>query len=283
MVAIGIATLIWLGRNQVYEFLYIFFVLPLGSSYNPVNSAVYALILLVGIILLSRVLLRLKIEVDGKFVAAILPFIVLGSCLRVFQDAEIFNSSFLVSPIIYLLVFTYAFSCLLLSLIIAKKTSFDYRVPFFLFGAFPAAYFLLQLAPRIVNSYSIALTFLIGSFACSIAFLAFSGLHKLFRFESVALDLGVVFSQMLDVSATHVGVTFYGYGEQHFLIRLLAEVFGSVLAFYVLDFIVIVLVLLVLERVLKEELALLGLFRLALLVLGLAPAIRDILRVALLT
>ena len=88
---------------------------------------------------------------------------------------------------------------------------------------------------------------------------------------------------MLDVSATYVGVTFYGYGEQHFLVRLVTDVFGSVLVFYLIDFVGLVLVLLVLERILRKEQELLGLFKLTLVVLGLAPALRDILRVALLT
>jgi len=260
-----------------------FFILPLGRSYNPINSAVYALLLFAGIFLLSRVLPRLKVKVDGRFIIALLPFIVLGSCLRVFQDAQIVNSVFLVSPLIYLLVFAYTIVCLLLSLLLAKKTGMRYHFPLFIFGIAPAAYFAFQLILRIINLESIVLTFAFSGVACFLSFVAFYGINRLIRFDKVALDLGVVFSQMLDVSATFVGVTFYGYGEQHFLVRLVTEVFGSALIFYLLDFVVIVLILLVLERLLRKEQELLGLFRLTLIVLGLAPAIRDILRVALLT
>lgn len=280
--AICVTVLLWLERTQVYDFFNEFFILPLGRSYNPVNSAVYALVLFAGIFLLSRVLPRLKVEVDGKFSVAMLPFIVLGSCLRVFQDAGIFNSVLLVSPFIYLLIFVYTFVCLLFSLGITKKLSVDYHFPLFFFGAVPAAYFVFQLVLRIVNFDSMALTFSLGAVACLITFVAFLGIHKLFKFDKFTLDLGVVFSQMLDVSATYVGVTFYGYGEQHFLVRIVTEVFGSAFVFYVLDFLGIVLILLVLERILRNEQALLGLFRLTLIVLGLAPAFRDIFRVALL-
>lgn len=279
---ICVVAVLWLCREQFYEFLNIFFVLPLGRSYNPVNSALYAIFLFLGIFSLSRVLPRLGIKVDGRFAIALLPFILLGSCLRVFQDAQIVDSMFLVSPLIYILIFVYTFVCLLLSLLVAKKTSINYRFPLFIFGAIPAAFFVIQLVLQIVNLESILLTFSIGTAACLIALLAFLAIHKLFKFDNFRFDLAVVFSQMLDVSATYVGVTFYGYQEQHFLVRLVTDVFGSALVFYVLDFWGIVLILLVLERVLRKEQALLGLFKLTLLVLGLAPALRDVFRVALL-
>jgi len=283
VIAICAITMLWLGRVHVYEFFNTFFILPLGRSYNPVNSAVYAVMLLVGVFLLSRVLSLLKVEVDGKFTISMLPFILLGSCLRVFQDAGIFNSIFLISPLIYLLVFAYTFVCLLLSLLLAKKTGTDYRFLLFFFGAVPATYFAFQLVLQIVNFDSIVLTFSLGAAACLIAFLACLGIQKLVKFEEFTLDVGVVFAQMLDVSSTYVGVTFYGYGEQHFLVRLLTDAFGSSLIFYLLDFLGIMLILLVLERMLRKERQLLGLFRLTLIVLGLAPALRDIFRVALLT
>lgn len=275
--------MLWLGRVQIYEFLNTYFLSPLGRSYNPINSAVYAILLFVAIYLLSRVLPRLKVEVDEKFMIALLPFILLGSCLRVFQDAQIVNSLFLVSPLIYLLVFAYTFVCLVLSLQIAKKTGIAYHSPLLIFGIAPVAYSSIQLILRIVNLESIVLTFAFSGAACLLSFLGFYCINRLVRFDKFTLDLGVVFSNMLDVSATYVGVTFYGYGEQHFLVRLLTDVFGSGIVFYLLDFVGIVLVLLVLERILRKEQVLLGLFRLTLVILGLAPALRDILRVALLT
>lgn len=274
--------MIWLGRFQIFEFLNTFFISPLGRSYNPINSAVYALLLFAGIFLLSRVLPRLTVKVDEKFTVALLPFILLGSCLRVLQDAQILRSILLVSPLIYLLIFAYAFACLLLSLGVAKKTNVDYRFLLFILGAVPATYFAAQLLSRFVNFESLVLTFSFGSVACLMALLACFGIHKVATFDRFAFDIGVVFAQMLDVSATYVGVTFYGYGEQHFLVRLVTDIFGSALIFYVLDFMGIVLILLVLERMLRKEQTLLGLFRLTLLVLGLAPALRDVLRVALL-
>ena len=285
IIAIVICSIIvlWFGRVQISEFLSTYFLSPLGRSYNPINSAVYALLLFSAIYLLSRVLPRLNVEIDEKLIIALLPFILLGSCLRVFQDAQIVNSVFLVSPFIYLVVFAYTFVCLLLSLLLAEKTRIGFHYPLFIFGIVPAAYFVSHLILHIINLESILLTLAFAAVACFVAFVAFYGLNRFAKFDKFRLDLGVVFSQMLDVSATFVGVTFYGYGEQHFLVRLVADVFGSVIVFYLIDFVGVVLILLVLERVLKKEQALLGLFRLTLVVLGLAPALRDILRVALLT
>ena len=281
--AVCMVVMVCLGRVQIYEFLNTFFISPLGRSYNPINSAVYAILLFAGIYSISRVLPRLHVQVDEKFIIALLPFIVFGSCLRVFQDAQIVNSVFLVSPLIYLLVFAYTFGCLLLSLLIAKKTGIGYHYPLFIFGIIPAAYSSIQLILGIINLESIILTFAFGVAACLLAFVFFYGVNRYIKFEKFALDLGIVFSHMLDVSATYVGVTFYGYGEQHFLVRLATDIFGSSLIFYLLDFVGVVLVLLVLERILRKEQELLGLFRLTLIVLGLAPALRDILRVGLLT
>lgn len=253
------ALLFWSGKTQFYKFFNEFFILPLGRSYNQVNSVVYALLLFGAIFFLSRILPLLKIEVDGKFCLVIIPFILLGSCLRVFQDAGIYNSVFLFSPLIYLLIFVYTFICLLFSLKIAQKVDLDYHFALFFFGAVPAVISVFQLVLRIVNVSSVVLTFVLGLVSCLIGFVVFLGLHRLLRFYNFALDLGVVSSHLLDVSATFVGVTFYGYGEQHFMVRLISEVFGSVLFFYLLDFLVIVLAVLVLERILREEQALLGL------------------------
>lgn len=281
-IVISAITLFWIGRSQIYNFVNIHFILPLGRSYNPVNSVVYAILLFAGIFLLSKVFLVLKVKIDVKFLVAIIPFILLGSCLRVFYDIKIFDSLFLVSPLIYFLIFAFALICLLLSLSISKRTHITYYLLLFILGTIPAAYFVVSLASQIVNVESIIFTVFFWLISCIIGYLTFLGLNRIYTFKKFAFDLSIIFSNMLDVSATFVGVTFYGYREQHFLVRLLTDIFGSLLIFYLVDFLVLVLVLYLLERILRDEETLLGLFRLTLFVLGLAPALRDILRVALL-
>lgn len=280
--AISLIIFLWLASSQVYDFFNEYFIKPLGHSYNPINSAVYALMLILGIFFISKKLSNFNVKINEKFCLATLPFILLGSCLRVYQDAEIVNTLLLVSPLIYFVIFLYSFISLIISLKISKRLRTDYHLLFFFFGLVPTILFLFPLIVHIVNLYSVILTLALSGMACFLAFLGFFGLNKIMTFDKFAFNLGVIFSHLLDVSATYIGVTFFSYGEQHFFIRSVNEVFGSIIIFYFIDYLAIILILLILEKILHDNQTLIGLFRLTLIVLGLAPALRDILRVALL-
>jgi uncharacterized membrane protein len=89
-------------------------------------------------------------------------------------------------------------------------------------------------------------------------------------------------SHYIDGAATYRGLDVYGYGEKHVLPNLLIGAAGTAVVMLLLKFLVITLVVYLLDVAYKEDLArsptLAWLVKVAVLVLGLAPGIRDALR-----
>ncbi len=76
-----------------------------AEAYNAVNTLAYALILVPAIIFIYRVLERLKVRVDTRFVLMLTPFLVLGGAARALEDAQYFSkpvSYAFISPLIYI-------------------------------------------------------------------------------------------------------------------------------------------------------------------------------------
>jgi uncharacterized membrane protein len=76
-----------------------------AEAYNAVNTLAYALILVPAIVLIYRVLERLKVRVDTRFVLMLTPFLVLGGAARALEDAQYFSkplSYAFISPLIYI-------------------------------------------------------------------------------------------------------------------------------------------------------------------------------------
>jgi uncharacterized membrane protein len=89
-------------------------------------------------------------------------------------------------------------------------------------------------------------------------------------------------SHYIDGAATYRGLDVYGYGEKHVLPNLLIGAAGTAAVMLLLKFLVITAVVYLLDVAYKEDLdrspTLAWLVKVAVLVLGLAPGIRDALR-----
>jgi len=73
---------------QDVSFFHTYFIQPLlrNGWFNPFNSIVYGVFLLVGFLLVLKILKRLKVSIDYKLMFAILPFIFWASSLRAIRD-----------------------------------------------------------------------------------------------------------------------------------------------------------------------------------------------------
>jgi len=95
----------------------------------------------------------------------------------------------------------------------------------------------------------------------------------------------LVFGHMLDASATFVAIDFFGYWEKHVLPRFMIEVTGSAVVMIPMKFLVVGLVIYILDVAFKDDTELnprlVGLVKIAVLVLGMAPGCRDVLRLGL--
>jgi uncharacterized membrane protein len=100
----------WIYRYYIYPIIY-------DTSYNPVDTVTWALILGLSVLSLAKLFRLLKLKMDGQLVLCTLPYILAGGSLRVIEDAELVEppaSYLLITPLIFFLVFLVTASCLLL-------------------------------------------------------------------------------------------------------------------------------------------------------------------------
>ena len=105
---------------MITEFITKYYIDPIryGQPYNIVDTLTYAVILIIAVYLIYRWLNRTGFPVDGKFVLATIPFIVLGGLLRVVEDTGYITSDLhflLITPLIFFVIFFITVAALLLS------------------------------------------------------------------------------------------------------------------------------------------------------------------------
>ena len=97
-------------------------------------------------------------------------------------------------------------------------------------------------------------------------------------------NLALVFGQFTDASATFIAIDYYSYWEKHVVPSFLIDVLDTAAVMFILKVIALFFAIYVLDIMLKKELEkyrqIVPLIKIAILVLGLAPGIRDMLRLA---
>lgn len=99
-----------------------YFIRPLTehSGYNIVNTATYAIILIVSLFVIYKILIKMKIKFDKNLFLSLLPFVFIGGALRALKDVSFFDflgvyHILFATPFIYILVFLLAFFSLIIS------------------------------------------------------------------------------------------------------------------------------------------------------------------------
>ncbi len=101
---------------------------------------------------------------------------------------------------------------------------------------------------------------------------------------ALGTNLILFFGHFLDASATFVAIDYFGYAEKHVLPTFLIESFNTAAVMLPLKGFIVVLIIYFMDILYKKDFqdnpTLTGLVKVAVLVLGLAPGIRDLLRLA---
>jgi uncharacterized membrane protein len=258
-----------------------YFVDPIiqGTGYNIYNTIVYAVLLVIAVLVTFELMKKMKINIDSSFAKGVIPFIVLGGVLRAMEDAGVVSGFVFKTPLIYGIIFVAAFVSLAISKLIENRSGFSYYKIWGGTGALVALAFIVQ----VQVSSTAALVYITVITAFWIALL--SGLKKIsernkklarfFSKENTAL-LGV---HMFDATTTFVALNYFPYFEQHVLPSFLISIFGPAVMF-VLKFVVISAVLYLLDKEMREDYdrEKRNFIKLAILILGLAPGLRNALR-----
>ena len=280
---------------MISEFIYKYYIDPIryGQPYNVVDTLTYAIILICSVYLIYCWLKRSGITLDRTFVLATIPYVVLGGVLRVVQDTGMITSDLrflLVTPLIYFVLFFFTAGILFFSRFVEQQGLVKNFLH--LYGAIGAASaFTVSL---ILAAYGITTTridlfvlFIIPLMAVTTTAVLWAFIRYVLSWKYVnnLLYITLIFGHMLDASATSFGIDLHPalrYVEQHVVGSNLIEWTGTAFVMFPLKLIVLFPGIYILELYRKEaDPDFWHLVVLAMIIVGLAPGIRDMTRMVL--
>ena len=279
---------------MIREFLYKYYIDPIryGQAYTLVDTLTYALILIAAVYIVYRGLRRYKIAVDDELVLATLPFVVLGGLLRVVEDTGMITSDFrflLITPLIFFTVFVVAAIALFAGKL-AENAGLVARYSR-VYGGVGIVACLLSTAALVwfgLTETTIALDVLAAILALasvsSLALWALLVYGAKWDYASNILYKLLIFGHLLDASATSYGIDIHPihYVEQHVVGSTLIEATGTAFSMFLLKIAVLIPAVYILEMYKKEgSPGLWHLILLAMIAVGMAPGIRDMVRMVL--
>ncbi|NLB00791.1 MAG: DUF63 family protein [Methanomicrobiales archaeon] len=279
---------------MIREFIYKYYIDPIryGEAYTLVDTLTYALILIVAVYVVYLGLRRYKIAVDSELVLATLPFVVLGGLLRVVEDTGMITSDLrylLITPLIFFTIFAVAAIALFVGKL-AENTGLIPRYSRFYAGAGIVACLVATGAlvwfglTETTIALDVLATILALALITSLGLWAFLVYVLKWDYASNILYKLLIFGHMLDASATSYGIEIHPihYVEQHVVGSTLIDATGTAFSMFFLKLAVIIPAIYVLEMYRREgNLALWHLILLAMIVVGMAPGIRDLVRMVL--
>jgi uncharacterized membrane protein len=286
---------------MISDFIYKYYIDPIrmGQPYNIVDTLTYAIILVIGIYLLYRWMSQSTwlsdsgFNIDARFILATLPYVVLGGVLRVVQDTGMIKGDFqflLVTPLIYFVLFFFTITMLFLSRYITQKGLTKNVLTLYAFAGILSTFVvsLVLLAWGINHTHvDLFILTIIPLMAITATLLVWACMRYMLGWNYVTdpLYLTLIFGQLLDASATSYGIDLHPsiqYIEQHVVGSGLIELTHTAFVMFPLKLIVLFPAIYIMELYRKEaNPAFWHLVLLAMIVVGLAPGIRDMTRMVL--
>jgi uncharacterized membrane protein len=270
--------------QAVQDFVYKYYIIPIITDvgYNPVNTITWAIILGICIFGVLKLLEKIKVEADWEFIKVIIPYVVAGSILRVFEDADMFVPPIqylFITPPIYILMFVITVSLLFLSIKLRDLGVVDdWKKAFGAAGILWAVinFGILLLKENIVNPA--ALVF-IPALAIGITALIYLIAKKTGNtMFTQRINVSILLVHMLDASSTFYGVDFLHYIEKHVVPTFMIDLAGTASIMLPLKLLIFIPVIYILDTRFEEDeesRKLKDLMKLTIIVLGLAPATRN--------
>lgn len=262
-----------------------------SSTYTVVQTVIYALLVILGLYLLYKWLKKIGIAIDTRLIISSITYIIFGGILRVIEDTNMVPDPWwilFITPQVYILTLIFAGAVLFISYLLEKKKIVDtYVKPYAGTGILCCVVsFLILCIFGIMTGNFNGIDGLIVVGAAAAALLGIWALLRyVFKWEyaSHPMYIALLASHMLDASATSFAISFRGYYEQHVLGGALIELTGTPYIMFALKVAVLIPAVWILEKFRKESgmEAFWYLVILAMIVVGLGPGIRDLLRMVL--
>ncbi len=286
---------------MISNFFYKYYIDPIktGQAYNVVDTLTYAIILVVCVYLLYRwlststYLAESGFSFDGTFILATVPYVILGGLLRVIEDTGMITSDWkylLITPLIYFTLFFFVIGVMVLSRYLTLKGITQSFIQFYAFAGVVAMIIasLVLLAWSTthhgVDLFILAIIPLMGVTATAIVWAVMRYVLS-WDYVNDPLYITLLFGQLLDASATSYGIDLHPsvqYVEQHVVGSALIDMTGTAFVMFPLKLVVLFPAVYVMQMYRKDaNPAFWHLVLLAMIVVGFAPGVRDMVRMVL--
>jgi uncharacterized membrane protein len=286
---------------MISDFIYKYYIDPIktGQAYNVVDTLTYAIILVLCVYLLYRwmssstYLAESGFSFDRNFILATVPYVILGGLLRVIEDTGMITSDWkylLITPLIYFTLFFFVISVMFLSRYLTLKGITANFIQFYAFAGIMA----MIVASLILLSFGVTHhgvdLFILGiiplmGIAATVIVWAVMKYALGWTYVSDPVYLTLLFGQLLDASATSYGIDLHPsvqYVEQHVVGSTLIAMTGTAFVMFPLKLLVLFPAVYVMQLYRKEaNPAFWHLVLLAMIVVGFAPGVRDMVRMVL--
>jgi uncharacterized membrane protein len=267
--------------NSLLDFFRRFFVDPIWerSGYNWVNTLAYGLLLGVAAVITYRAIKKTGYRFNIDLFIMFMPFLILATTVRALVDAGRYPYTYLlISPGIYITTMAIFALSILVALVARRLSGIEVKKSVIFIGTVLAASQLALLIEMVKRPAAGALIILVCLGVCSSIYLMSRKWGDRLTFFRGRENLMVVWFHLIDATVTFIGVDFYGYAEQHVLPRSLIEIFGTAAVMYLLKLAVLPVVLYLLDKYVEEN-EMNVFMKMIIMVLGLAPATRNFLRI----
>lgn len=276
------------------DFIYKYYIDPIryGEAYNPVDTVTYAILLIICVYLLYRLFTKINITIDRSFIYALFPWIVFGGFLRVVEDCNMLAapiSYVLVTPLIYFFIFAIAFITLISSWYLERKKVISSWKRVFGYAGGVCSFVTLLILLWFGFTHTtidLSATAIILTVTAVTTILIYAVLRYIFKWTylSERLYQMLIAGHMLDASATSYGIDLHSvhYVEQHVVGNALIEATGTAFSMFPLKLLVLIPGIYILNLYRKEgSESLWYLILIAMIMVGMAPGIRDMMRMML--
>lgn len=286
---------------MISDFIYKYYIDPIknGQAYNVVDTLTYAIILVICVYLLYRwmssstYLTESGFSFDGNFILATVPYVILGGLLRVIEDTGMITSDWrylLITPLIYFTLFFFVIGVMFLSRFLTLKGITTSFIQFYAFAgvlAMIVASLILCSFGMTHNGIDLVILAIIPLMAVTATAIVWAVMKYALGWTYVSdpVYITLLFGQLLDASATSYGIDLHPsvqYVEQHVVGSALIGMTGTAFVMFPLKLIVLFPAVYVMQLYRKEaNPAFWHLVLLAMIVVGFAPGVRDMVRMVL--
>ncbi|HUL62795.1 MAG TPA: DUF63 family protein [Methanocella sp.] len=269
-----------LDIGQFIDKYYISPIVNAGEGYNPVNTVTYAIILGISLFVILKVMERLKIRLDERFVISTAPYILLGASLRVIQDVGLLQppvSYLFITPLVYVLAFVIAAAALLSCIALERRGVVrDYAKPYFWAGIVGIVVVLALLSTQHFSRAWWAPFVIVALAAAFTGTIYLIARHFRWEFLTNRLNVAILAAHMFDASSTFTAIDLVtGYAEKHVVPVFFIDLTHTAAIMYVLKLAVFIPVIYLIEKYFKDDPQLYYAIKFVLLVLGFGPGIRN--------